>query len=567
LKRILPPLLCSLLLASPGTSRTLKENRGDIRLVLQIVVDQLRGDLPYRYLDHFGQGGFRYLMEKGTCYDNAHYQHANTETIVGHAVLATGAFPSDSGMVANLWLDKAAKQLTYNIEDPRYETLDTFGTSKKAPELDPTQRLARSSGRSPAAILASTYSDELAVSTNEGAKIFGVSVKDRGAISLAGHTGKGFWFSKKTGSFVTSTFSYKQVPAWVNAWNRQKKAAAYAKKPWKLLDSPNTYLFGKNDLRHQEADLPSFGRTFPHNFGDPSDKLFYTLITLSPAGDNLTLDFTKKLIEEENIGQDDVPDYLGVSFSSNDYVGHFFGPSSLESEDNLRRLDRSLADLFAFVDKKVGLDRTLIVLSADHGAPEAPETLDAMGLEAGEMLEPQVLTDAVRAALNKRYGRDDLIRLYYHPYIYLDGDKLQEAGIDRAEAQRVLANAIRKLPGIADAVPLTDLVEGRLAMTDLYHKVLRNYHPLRSGDIHLIPLPYWFLYPENTSGVAVNHGSPWTYDTHVPIFWAGPGIPAHKRISRLVHPVDIAATLAIRTGTKFPSACAGVPLVEVLGRR
>lgn len=564
MKRRLIPLFCALLPLS-AWSRTLKENRGEIRLVLQVVVDQLRGDLPYRYLDHFGEGGFRYLMEEGTCYDNAHYQHANTETIVGHTVLATGAFPSNSGMVANLWLDRAAGALVYNIEDSRYQTLDTFGTEKKGPELDPTQRLARSSGRSPAAILASTFSDELAVSTNEKAKVFGVSVKDRAAISLAGHTGKGFWFSKKTGSFVTSTFAYPEVPEWVNQWNRQKLADGYQDTPWKLAHAPETYLYGARDQRPQESDLPSFGRTFPHDYGKPSDKLFYTLITLSPAGDDLTLDFTKKLIREESLGQDSIPDYLGVSFSSTDYVGHFFGPGSLESEDNIRRLDRTLADLFAYVDRTVGLDRTLIVLSSDHGAPEAPETLHDMGLEAGEMLEPQVLTQPVRDALVERYGRDDLIQLYYHPYIYLDGAKLAEAGIDRAEAQRVLCDALRRLPGMFDAIPMDDLAEGRLALTPLHRMVLRNYHPLRSGDIHLIPKPYWFLYPENQHGVAVNHGSPWTYDTHVPIFWAGPRIPA-KRISRLVHPVDIVTTLALRLGTKLPSACVGEPLVEVLDR-
>ena len=217
------------------------------RLVLQITVDQLRGDLPRRYLVKMGSGGFRYLLENGVVYENAHHAHANTETIVGHTTLATGAHPSDHGLVGNVWFDRVSGQLTYNIEDARYPLLSAGADVDKATEIDPTQKVARSDGRSPAAIMVSTFSDELAIHTVGRAKIFAVSVKDRGAVSMAGHAGKAFWFSKASGEFVTSRFYYDQYPAWVKTFNATRPAQRYADKSWELLFELTSYLFGDKD--------------------------------------------------------------------------------------------------------------------------------------------------------------------------------------------------------------------------------------------------------------------------------------------------------------------------------
>ncbi|MCP4708605.1 MAG: alkaline phosphatase family protein, partial [Planctomycetes bacterium] len=276
---------------------------------------QLRGDLPARYYDRLGEGGLRYLLDKGTFYTDAHFQHSNTETIVGHTVLATGAFPSVNGMVGNIWLDRETGELSYNIEDNRYKVLGTESFVDKKTEIDPTQKAARTDGRSPKPILTSTFSDELFLSANGQSKIFGVSVKDRGAVSMAGHAGKAFWFNKRNGEFITSTFYYEKYPDWVTQWNRKKLADQYQEKVWGLLNDQSTYIFGNADDRPYEIDLKGYGRTFPHPYGkDP--KYFYTLLTLSPAGDELTLDFTKTLIDNEQIGLDAVTDYLSVSFSS-----------------------------------------------------------------------------------------------------------------------------------------------------------------------------------------------------------------------------------------------------------
>jgi len=352
------------------------------KLILQITVDQLRGDLPARFLDRMGEGGFRYLLEEGIVYGNAHHAHANTETIVGHVTLATGANPSVHGMIGNIWFDRGTGSLTYNIEDARYGLLTAGADVDQKTEIDPTQKVAGTDGRSPAAILVSTFGDELSIHTAGKAKIFGVSIKDRGAVSFAGHAGKAFWFSKSAGEFVTSRFYYDEYPGWVTAFNKADPTLRFADTAWELLQDRSGYLFGDRDDQAWELDLPLFGRTFPHNFGPADGSGFTTFLTVSPAGDELTLEFARALIANEALGADAVTDFLSVSFSSTDYVGHLFGPSSLEAEDNLLRLDRTLAALLAYVDEKVGLDHTLVVLSADHGGPEAPGDLQQYGFEA-----------------------------------------------------------------------------------------------------------------------------------------------------------------------------------------
>lgn len=534
------------------------------RLILQITVDQLRGDLPTRYYDHLGEGGLRYLLDTGTVYSNAHHRHANNETIVGHATLATGADPAVHGMVANVWLDRASGGLTYNVEDERYPVLSEGAGVDKKTEIDPTQRTARSDGRSPSAILVSTFSDELNLNQGGKSKVFGVSVKDRGAISMAGHTGKAFWFSKKSGEFITSRFYYDEYPKWVADFNAQKPTAKYAGTSWQLLHDKSTYLFGTADDRPYETNLPGYGRTFPHPFGKPGGKFFTTLLTLSPAGDELTLEFTKALIQNEDLGQDATPDYLAVSFSSTDYVGHIFGPSSLESEDNILRLDRTLAELLRFIDDRVGLDKTLIVLSADHGGPEAPGYLNELGFEA-DYIDPKGWDKAgAIKSLKERFGiGEELITTYFQPYVYLNRKAIAEKGLDQAEVERAVAEELTSFDGVTLAVSSSALRVGRFPNTPLIQSVLRNYNPNRSGDIYVVFQPNRFINDFDGLTVASTHGSPWGYDTHVPIIFAGMGIPA-QRINRLVHTVAIAPTLSLLVGAKPPTGAFDAPLIEVI---
>ena len=536
------------------------------RLVLQITVDALRGDLPRRYAHVLGDGGFRYLMDQGVYYTNAHYQHANTETIVGHVSLATGTVPAAHGMVGNMWFDREAGRLTYNIEDPAHHLLTAGAAVDRKTEIDPTQKAAKVDGRSPAAILSSTFSDELAVHFGGKSKIFGVSVKDRGAVSLAGHAGKAFWFSKTTGEFVTSSYYYEQYPDWVKAWNARRPAQAYAGKAWELMHDAAKYLFGDADDRDYEQDFPGFGRIFPHPYGTANDKYFTTRLTLSPAGDELTLDFAKALLDNEQLGRDGIPDYLAISFSSTDYVGHLFGASSLESEDNLARLDRTLAQLFAYVDERIGLDNTLIVLSADHGQPEVPGYLRALGIEGARYFAVEALDKAPAiAALKQRFGIGaELIEAFSQPYVYLNSKLIRDKGLDQGEVEKAVAAELEKFDGVAAAVSSTALRTGGLPDTLLLRAILRNFHPKRSGDIYVVFEPNVFINDFDGLTVASSHGSPWRYDTFVPVIFAGAKLK-HATVSRPVTPYDVAPTLADYLGVKPPSAAIGVPLAEVVG--
>ncbi len=555
------------LLATFTTVFAADKDPGAPRLIVQITVDQLRGDLPTRYRDRLGEGGFRYLLEHGVHYANAHFQHATTETIVGHATLATGAHPSAHGMVANVWYDRELERLVYNIEDSRFKLLTAGADVDSATEIDPTQKVAGSEGRSPNALQVSTFSDELAILTAGRAKVFAVSVKDRGAVSMAGHAGKAYWFSKASGEFVTSTYYLEKYPEWVTSWNAERHTDRYAGTSWELLHARESYLFGDADDRKWETALPGFGRTFPHAWGAKDGKYYTTLLTVSPAADELTLDFALELLEQEDLGADDIPDYLSVSFSATDYVGHMFGPSSLEAEDNLLRLDRTLARFFAALDERVGLANTLVVLSADHGAPEAPGTLVELGIESAYIDSGTWDKAPAFEALERRFGvGQPLIEAFYQPNVYLDRQLIAEHDLDQAEVERAIAEEFMKLDGVALAISSEALRNGALPETPLVRKILNNFNPKRSGDIFLVFEPQRFINDLDGLTVASVHGSPWSYDTFVPIFVAGAGI-APRKVHRRVAPNDIAPTLSAIVGAKPPSGSVGELLIEVFEGR
>ena len=532
------------------------QSKPEVRLVLQITIDGLRADLINRYENGFSKGGFRLLMKKGAYFTNAHYQHANTDTIAGHTTLATGTFPSQLGMVGNVWFDREAGELAYNIEDPDHPLIPTREDESQGEQVDPAQKKSRTQGRSPAAILVPTFGDGLAAYYGGRSKIFGVSGKDRSAVAMAGHGGKAFWYSASTGDFVTSTYYYDAYPDWAAQWNARRQAAGYAGKSWALLNDAATYLLAAQDDRPCEVDLRGYGRIFPHPFGQADDKLFFTRILVSPIGDQLTLDFSKTLITHEQLGQDEIPDYLSISFSAVDAVNHFFGPSSLENEDVVVQLDRTLADLFAFIDKTVGLKHTLIVLSADHGMADMPEYMTDLGYKAGR-LDPEQIAAAANK-VGQKFGVDEIVRFFYRPYLYLNDEKIAAVKLDRTKVEHAIADALTDFEGIALAVATNRLSSQQT--NPLLAEVRNNHHVSRSGDIYIIQEPYWFLFDKGP--VTAMHGSPWRYDTHVPIIFMGPGI-LPETVHRRVHPVDVAPTLAALLGMTPPGSALGSPLEEV----
>ena len=536
------------------------------RLVLQITVDQLRGDLLERYGSGFGEGGFAWLLDHGTVYTDAHHAHANTETIVGHSTLATGAHPSSHGMVGNTWLDPETGVPVYNIEDGRYRLLVPGADVDADTEIDPTQRAARSEGRSPAALRVPTFSDALAAGTEGRARIFAVSVKDRGAVPLAGHAGTAFWFSKAAGAFVTSSYYGDALPPWLEEWNGEGAVAAWGDDAWSLTGDPSSYRFAAADDQPWEQDLAGFGRTFPHPYGPADGKYYTTLLTLSPAADELTGAVARRLLAAEGLGQDEVTDYLSVSFSATDYVGHIFGASSLEAEDNLRRLDRTLAQLLAAVDERVGLEHTVVVLSADHGGPDAPGYHEQLGVPGGYVDADALATPPGLAAAAEALGVFEGIELVVNaPYVDVRLAPEDEARVDRLDVERAVAACLARVPGVAAAFSGRAVELGQLPDTALARAVARNHDRERSGDVHVVFEPGWFINDFDGLTVAVHHGTPWAYDTHVPVIFAGAGIPA-QRVHRRVHTVDVAPTLSALAGVAPPAGADGVVLVEALSR-
>lgn len=524
------------------------------KLILQITVDGLRADLLDRYANNFGEGGFALLLNNGVVYSNARYLHANTETIVGHTTLATGATPAVHGMVGNVWYNAGSGELGYNIEDSNAPLLPTTLDAVEGAQVDPAQRRAGSKGRSPRSILVPTFSDTLVIGTQGRGKNFAVSGKDRSAVAMAGKTGIAYWYSTDTGHFQTSTYYMGDYPQWVKNWNQQQLAASLSGQQWQLSLPAGRYLYRDQDDRPYEMDLDGYGRTFPHQFGQRNHPLFFTRVLVSAEGDALAADFAKTLIAAEKLGQDQWTDYLSLSFSAVDAVNHFFGPASLENEEAMTRLDQTLGDVLAYIDETIGLEATVVVLSADHGMPEMPEYATELGYPAGRVQGKTVLAQA-RDAARRKLGREDIVKDFYRPYVYLDEDVLGTIKATPAQAAQAIAQELSAMEGIGVQLPGTD---SRLPVA---RAVEHNHHPQRSGDIYVYQQPYWFLVEGST--IAVMHGSPWQYDSHVPLIFMGKHMRA-QRVQRLVHPIDVAPTLAAVVGLQAPAGSQGTPLEEVL---
>ena len=518
------------------------------KLIVFITIDQLRGDMPWKFKDRFGEGGFKYLMDKGTVYTDANFRHSTTFTAVGHASLATGGSALQHGLAGNDWHDIATGKRVYCVEDDRHTLIG------KEPKPH--------AGMSPRNLTASTFGDEVILASGGKSRVFSVSIKDRGAILPGGQRGKAVWYSSSSGKFVTSTYYYSEYPAWVTAWNKADHAAAYKDKEWTLLQDRSTYIYADRDDEPWEKSYKKLGRTFPHPLGNEDEKAFYATLRYTPMGDELTLAFVKELVDQEKLGTGPTTDVLAVSFSVTDYIGHAFGPDSLEVEDNLLRLDRTLADFFEFLDKKFDLDNVVIALSSDHGVDSVPERTQHFGLDAGRH-RPKDFLEAVNEGLKKRFKiQDALVKVFWNPSLYLDLDAVNRAGLEVERVEAALREEILKVPGVRFAVTRTDLLKGNVTSEPMHAKVQRSFHPTRSGNVLFVQDVSWYLYP-NPDEFAAMHGTPYGYDTYVPIMFAGHKIE-HEIVDREVAPEDIASTITTYLGIKPPSGSTGVPLEEVM---
>ncbi|GAB3019136.1 alkaline phosphatase family protein [Bowmanella dokdonensis] len=515
------------------------------KLIVQITVDQLRGDVLHKYQDHFlnkgNRKGFNRFLEQGTLYTNAHYRHATTLTAVGHATLATGALPSQHGIAANQWMDRQTGKGVYCVSDTDTTLLGAEGYSA-----------------SPANLMASTFSDELHFSTNGQAKIYAVSTKDRGAVLTGGHFGKAFWLDKKSGQMVTSSYYYDDLPAYAVSFNQSGYVDSFAGKAWELSREESSY---RNDAGNRPFQIPpkGFNSGFPHQMPAKADSAYYGMLSYTPFGDQITAEFARQLVKEHKLGKDEVTDYLSVSFSVNDYVGHMFGPNSLEAEDHLIKLDSTLADFFYFLDKEIGLDNVLLALSADHGVDAIPEYKKSMGF-AGFRGNTGKEFVAINQALAEQFQIDGkLVRDVQLPFLYLDLQLIKQHKLDMTMVENAVAKHARDLPGVARVFTRTELTSQDWSFDPIARKVQNAYVPERAGNLVLVQQPSTMLEAYS----AATHGSPYKYDTHVPLFFAGWQIKP-RTIYRQVSPEDLAVTLSALMKISYPDKSTGQVLTEVL---
>lgn len=506
-----------------------------------VVIDQLRADFVSRLEDRFGKGGFKYLIDNGTWYKNARYEHITTLTAVGHATLFTGATPADHGIVGNYWLDKKTGKVVKTME--------------KDGKIGPKQ------------LIGSTISDELALAFDRQSRVFSVSLKDRGAILPAGYLGKAFWYDKKTGGFQTGEYYYKKPPQWLTAWNNLKKADQYKNRSWELLQEKSVYIYGKSDDRPEEKpynETPEHKRTvvFPHSLANFEKEELYRQLCFTPFADELTVDFACFILKEEKLGQGAFTDMLTVSLSVTDYIGHTWGPASLEYEDNLLHVDAALAKLFGLINNTIGLNKTLIVVTSDHGCDLIPEYRQRLGMVAGR-IDSADFKKVVNAALQKEYNtKENFVLGFRNPSIFLDLQVVEKLKLDIREVERIAVDAVMQVEGIAFAVSRSDMLAGKFPDLPLLRKMKLVFHPERSGNILVVQQPFWFLYHVHDQDSAM-HGAPYSYDNHVPVFFVGAGIK-NQEVYRLVRPRDIAATIALKLGIQAPSGSSGTPLIEAL---
>lgn len=543
----------AMMLSITGTASGQTETAGVAppKLVLFMAVDGFPQEQLLKYYDQYGEKGFRLLLDKGAWYGNNHYSHATTYTGVGHATLLSCAHPYKHGVVGNDWIDRKTKQRIYSTQDDRYKYLD--------------EDTAKHAGTSPYNMKVTAVGDEL-IYANGQSKVFAIAGKDRSAIGLAGQNGKAFMHSTTTGRFVTSDYYMPDYPEWWKAFYKDKPQDKYFGQQWTLLMPEEAYARSVADDQSWSTNYKGLGTKFPHAISGGATepgKSYYDAMMWSPYGDDLMLDFVKAAVKGENLGNNPagVPDLLALSWTSHDYANHLFGPESRQSHDQTLRLDRVFADLFDFLDKEVGLENVIITLSADHGFMNIPEYSASRNLDAGR-IDPEKLIEETNNAISAKFGDGKYVMTWWNPNLYLDYDLIDGKGLDREAVENVAQRFLRSYPGVEAVFTRTQLEEGRMPSTKLAKQVTLAWHQQISGDIVIMNKPNWYLFAKPTA-YASTHGSPWSYDTNVPLVMYGPKwIEAGKYGDS--ETVDLARTLAFILNVRPPNGCEGRVLSEAL---
>ncbi|MEN7546305.1 alkaline phosphatase PafA [Rapidithrix thailandica] len=533
-------LLQSTLYAQPRkTSSTPKRPK----LVVGIVVDQMRWDYLYRYQDRYGENGFNRLLKQGYSCAQTFISHLPSFTAVGHSTIYTGAVPAVHGIVGNEWMDQITGKKWYCTED---ENVQTIGSQSDAGKMSPRH------------LRTSTLGDELRLATNFRSKVVGVSLKDRAAILPAGHTANGaYWLDDESGCFVSSTYYMKELPEWVKHYNEKKVPEQLVAKGWNTLYPLRSYVQSSaDDVKWEGTFKGEDAPVFPHNIAqiykkDPG------VIRYTPFGNSLTLDFAKAAVEGYALGQSEVTDFLAINCASTDYVGHKFGPNSIEVEDTYLRLDQELAGFLSFLDKQIGKGNYLLFLTADHGAAHSVNFMKEHRLPAG-FFQTKTFIKELNERFLKEFDVEKLVRSGVNYQLHFDHDKIAAHQLDFTAIKEQAIAYLQKQAGVQFALDI-QAVGSAPVPQPVREMIVNGNFPKRTGSIMMIPEPGWFQ--GFTRGTT--HGTWNPYDTHIPLLFMGWGIP-HGESHQRVHMTDIAPTLAALLHIQMPNGTTGKVIREVL---
>lgn len=514
------------------------------KLVIGIIIDQMRYDYLYRYQDKFGSGGFKRLLGQGFLFRDTHYNYIPTYTGPGHASVYTGTTPSYNGIIANDWYERSLGKSVYVTEDT---TVSGVGGTGKKGQMSPRH------------LLSTTVTDELRLATNRRSKVIGISLKDRGAILPAGHLpNAAYWYDAGTGNWISSTFYLKELPLWVRQFNKRKLADQYLSKPWETLMPLNTYQGGlPNGSLYRNAYAGELKNEFPHDLPNLESANGYELLKKTPFGNTFTLDLAFEAIEKEGLGKGAYTDFLAVSFSATDYVGHQYGIESIEVQDTYARLDRDITRLLDYIDQHFGKNNVLIFLTADHGAVETPAHMQSLNVP-GAVFNSKNIKEQLNQYLSSLYGAGKWVLDYENLQVYLNHPLLGSKKVNIADAEQAVIKFIKPLPGVYKAFATDNLLSK--ANEQMTTELSNGINPLRSGDVVFQLLPGWFDAPKATTG-GTTHGTGYSYDTHVPLIWYGWKIK-HGSSGIGVKIPDIAVTVSDLLNISHPSAATGKVLSD-----
>jgi len=523
-----------------------KKNTTKPKLVVGIVIDQMRYDYLTRFANKYGNDGFNRLLNNGFSLENAHYNYIPTYTAVGHTSIYTGTTPVNHAIISNNWYDKYLKETIYCVDDSNYKTIGNNGGGGK---------------KSPKRMLTTTITDQLRLAQNMNGKTIGVAIKDRSAILPAGHTANGaYWFDGgNKGDWITSSYYMNKLPNWVKQFNDSKIVDNYLNQPWETLYDINTYTESITDDNNFEAPFKGEDKpVFPHDIPKLRSKNNnYSIIKCIPAGNSLTTDFAKAAIIGENLGKSEYTDFLAVSYSSTDYVGHQFGVASKETEDTYLRLDRDLANLFRFLDTQVGKGNYTLFLTADHAAVQVPSYLQSVKIPAN-YFSYKKFRGFVNNITKKYFKSDALVENISNFQIFLDKEKIESLNLNRNEVAQKIADEVINYKGIYKTATARTLQTTSFT-TGILNSLQNGYNQKFSGDVLLVPTPSTISYPKK----GTTHGSGYSYDTHIPIIFYGNGIK-HGSSKKKYEIIDIAPTLSNLLQIEFPNGATGKIITEVL---